>query len=705
MSSQNGTTINAVTMIEWAPYFPAPVIAGIAIAATVVFILAAFKKPKGFVLRAGLAVLLILALLNPTLLEEKQEPVRDVAFIVSDGSQSQDFENRKQRSENALSAISETLQDFENLEVRVVEKNRAEGSNEDDTDKTLLFKNLESALRDVPASRRAGVVMITDGQVHDAPQNAENMNNYGPVHVLLSGKKDEKDRELVIKKVPSYGIVGQNVTVALRIQDNPDSRPETITELKISGADGKTQYRSVRTGQSVSVDLPIEHAGQNVFEIEAEPIDGEITEVNNKTAILVNGVRDRLRVLLVSGMPHAGERTWRNILTADPAVDLVHFTILRQPHKLNTVPQEELSLIPFPFQELFEVKLYDFDLIIFDRYKMNNIMPPYYFNNIARYVREGGALLEASGPAFASDQSIFFSDLETVLPSVPTGDVIRKPFLPALTALGNRHPVTIDLKSNTLDGQWGRWLQQVGVTVKSGDIVMEGADGIPLLTLDRVEEGRVAHLTSDLIWLWSRGYDGGGPQAELLRRLAHWLMKEPELEENALDVTVDGNTITLRRRSLDPGTHIVKMTGPDGETRQLTLEGQESGWVETRIEAEKLGIYRFEEDDMKRIALVGNYNPPELQRVITTEDRLKTVVNAGGGSFHWLSENPGVPPVRMVPASRSNYAGAGWIGLRQNNDYIVNGVQSRSLFPDLPLMLLLSLILLGTWIYESRVKG
>ena len=82
---------------------------------------------------------------------------------------------------------------------------------------------------------------------------------------------------------------------------------------------------------------------------------------------------------------------------------------------------------------------------------------------------------------------------------------------------------------------------------------MEGPDGRPLLVLDREGEGRVALLASDQAWLWGRGYEGGGPQLELLRRLAHWLMKEPELEEEALSATAEGQTLTITRRSLSRG--------------------------------------------------------------------------------------------------------------------------------------------------------
>ena len=153
----------------------------------------------------------------------------------------------------------------------------------------------------------------------------------------------------------------------------------------------------MRVGASVSVNVPIPHAGPNIVEIEASPLDGELTAVNNRAVVSIDGVRDKLRVLLVSGEPHAGERTWRNLLKSDASVDLVHFTILRPPEKQDGTPINELSLIAFPTRELFQQKINEFQLIIFDRYARQGVLPIIYFDNIARYVRQGGAVLVAAG--------------------------------------------------------------------------------------------------------------------------------------------------------------------------------------------------------------------------------------------------------------------------------------------------------------------
>ena len=142
-----------------------------------------------------------------------------------------------------------------------------------------------------------------------------------------------------------------------------------------------------------------------MVELEVAPIADELTTRNGKAVVAIEGVRDKLRVLLVSGEPHPGERMWRNLLKSDANVDLVHFTILRPPEKaVDGTPINELSLIAFPVADLFGRKIKDFDLIIFDRYSSQAILPRFYLDNIVAYVREGGALLMAEGPAFGTPE-------------------------------------------------------------------------------------------------------------------------------------------------------------------------------------------------------------------------------------------------------------------------------------------------------------
>jgi len=687
--------------IHFSPLLPAAWLFALCAIGCVLLVLSGFKNKRGLIWRAITLGVFMLALTNPSLLEEQREAVKDVAVIVVDKSQSQKMGKRPQRTQAALSLLQKQLKDKEGLELRVIE---APGNNEIARE-TRLFESLDMTLSDVPQQRRAGVIFLTDGQIHDVPDNPDFFDRYGPVHGLLTGDKNEKDRQLVIIKAPAYGIIGESVSIKFRIEDTGNiNKNNAIITLKRQ--DGRPETFFAPIGEEQTIEVEIEHAGQNVYELSAQNIEGEITQANNRAALLVNGVRDRLRVLLVSGQPHAGGRTWRDLLTSDPGVDLIHFTILREPNKLDNTPQKELSLIAFPFRELFEVKLYDFDLIVFDRYRLNRILPRNYFNNIVKYVEGGGALLEASGPSYASEDSIYYTSLMKILPGVPTGAVIHKAFTPTVTENGKHHPVTRNLLWNAgLDNQpvWGRWLRQVVIRQEKGETLMSGADDYPLLVLDRVGQGRVAQLTSDHIWLWSRGYESGGPYAELLRRVVHWLMKEPELDERALEVKVDGNSIIVRSQNYKQPDMSVTMTKPDGTQETIILEKNDGGQLEKEIKPDQLGIYAFEDPEgQRRFAVIGDLNPPELRGVKTTPDLLAPLTQGSKGSIQWLADNPALS-VRLLEKGRS-YAGRGWIGLRQNHEYNITGVKDRPLLPEWAYALILLGMITLTWWREGQTK-
>ena len=659
---------------------------------------ALWKNRHGILLRCLLTAVFIAALLNPSLIEEQRVPVTDIAFAVVDNSPSQNLGERQKHTKAALDYLKDKFKDNQNTELRIVESSN-------DTipaRETRLFEALDKAIAGVPAGQRAGAVFLTDGEIHDIPKNPETARQYGPVKTWLSGDRDEKDRRLVILQAPAYGIVGQTVQMKYMVEDTDNIGDKTAL-VTINRFGEPPETVAVIPGEEQAIDLKVEHPGQNVFELSVKGVDGELTPLNNRAAMIVNGVRDRLRVLLVSGQPHAGGRTWRDLLTSDPGVDLVHFTILRDPEKLDMTPQNELSLIAFPFQELFETKLYDFDLIIFDQYKLNRILPDYYFDNIVRYVEQGGALLEASGPSFAGQDSVYYTALANILPAAPTGEIIRRHFKPELTEAGFRHPVTSYLegpRSDPAHPGWSDWLRQVVVTRRSGDVLMKGADDLPLLILDRVGKGRVAQLASDHIWLWSRGYGTGGPHAEFLRRIVHWAMKEPELDEKALTADIHGDLITLRSRNYREDGRTVQMTKPDGTIEEIKLKPTPEKILRADIKAELLGIYSFEDEEgQKAYAVSGDLNAPELNGMRTTEDLMSPLVKSSGGSMLWMKQTPR-PGIKF-------YEGRGFgehnnIIFRRNNAYDVKGVEEKPVLPAHVLALGLLALVTFVWWREGR---
>ncbi len=666
----------------------------VAILALLLFV----SRSRGAAIRALALGLIVLALANPSLTREDRDPLSSVAVVVVDKSPSQNFGDRAKQTEAARAAVVERLSRIPGLDVRVVEAGQADG----ETDGTRLFTALGSTLADVPTDRIAGVIMITDGRVHDVPADATALGFAAPLHALITGSKDERDRRVALIAAPRFGIVGQSQTITYKVEDQGSNEPSAAVTVRRDGDVVETRTVPVDTPQTV--DIPIPHGGPNIVEIEAAPLANELTTVNNRAVVTIDGVRDKLRVLLVSGEPHAGERTWRNLLKSDASVDLVHFTILRPPEKQDGTPINELSLIAFPTRELFQQKIGEFQLIIFDRYARQGVLPIIYFDNITRYVRDGGAVLVAAGPDYASPTSLWRTPLDAILPAEPDGNVTDEAFRPGLTDLGRRHPVTRDLDgSDANPPKWSEWFRVVDTRNITGTTVMQGPDQKPLLVLSREGEGRVALLLSDHIWLWARGFEGGGPHVDLLRRLSHWLMKEPDLEEEALRLSVSGHTLTVKRQTMADTVADVTLTSPSGANRTLKLDPTEPGAWEKSVSADELGLWRATDGKLNALINIGPANPREFAEVTSTTDVLAPIANATGGSARRLDDGGGLNVPRIVAVrSGSTYGGDDWIGLKMRDASVVRGIGVLPVFAGLLGLLLLIGSLAGTWAREGR---
>jgi hypothetical protein len=683
--------------IAFTPLVPSLVL-WVAVAAIVVIAgLLLLGRARGAAVRVAALALILLALANPSFTREDREPLSSVAAVVIDKSPSQNFGERTGETAKAQEALVDSLKKIKGLEVRVVEAGQADG----ETDGTRLFGALSSVLSDVPVDRVAGAFLITDGRVHDIPANAAALGFQAPVHALITGRKDERDRRIAISAAPRFGIVGQAQTITYRLDDQGVSGDRAKIVVRRDGE--VISERSLASGQTANVEIDIKHAGPNIVEIEASPLDNELTLVNNRAVVAIDGVRDKLRVLLVSGEPHSGERTWRNLLKSDASVDLVHFTILRPPEKQDGTPINELSLIAFPTRELFQQKINEFQLIIFDRYARQGVLPIAYFDNIARYVRAGGAVLVSAGPDYASTTSIWRTPLDSVLPAEPVG-VTEKPFYAHLSDAGKRHPVTRGLEGSASEPpHWSRFFRTVETRNASSPPVMTGADGKPLLLLSRFGEGRVALLLSDHIWLWARGYEGGGPHLDLLRRMSHWLMKQPDLDEEALRLQVQGKDLVVLRQTMADSVTPVTVTSPSGATRELTLSSSEPGTWRTTIPANELGLWQATDGTLKALINVGPTNPKEFSEVTSTIEMLKPLAQATGGDARRVVDGSSIELPRIVPVRASGvFRGDGWMGVRMRDASVVKGVGVLPLFAGLIGLLLLLGAFAATWLREGR---
>lgn len=661
-------------------------------------------RKRGSLLRLAGFAALALALFNPEVTKEEREPLKTIVGVVVDRSSSQSLGSRTQDTDAALDALKQKLGTLTDVETRIIETT----PNAQSRDSTRLFQALNEGLRDVPPSRIGGAVMITDGQVHDVPAKPDDLNFNAPLHALITGTGDEFDRSIRFIRVPRFGLTSKPQELVFRVEDAgkvPANTPQVNVTIRVNGETVATVPAAI--GQDTRTEITLPHAGRNIIEIATDPLEGEVTTANNQAVALIDAIRENLRVLLVSGEPNNGERTWRNLLKSDTSVDLVHFTILRPPEKQDDTPINELSLIVFPTRELFVDKIEDFDLIIFDRYQHRNVLPLLYYDYISQYVQNGGALLVAAGPEYAGSMSIARTPLLSVLPALPTGDITEKGFFPRLTEAGQRHPVTRGLEGSDKEPpQWGRWFRSIDIATPQGETVMQGADNKPLMVLGHQGKGRVGMLLSDQGWLWARDFEGGGPYASLYRRMAHWLMQEPELEEEALTAKGSADSLSITRQTMSDKVDAAKVTTPSGKVIEVPLTQSEPGRFTAELPVTEQGLYKITNGDYSVLAHVGNVDTPELRDSISTMQKLLPVATASGGNVLRLRETTArtkvaVPDVTVLGSSQKQ-SPTDTLGLRLTQDTSLVAVHRIPLFTSLLALAALLIILGGTWYREGR---
>ena len=727
--------------IDFSPFVGWPLFWGVAVLAAMTALLVLWGGVRGRLLRVASLILLVLALANPVLRQEQRRPLSNVLLAIVDQSASQNLAGRAAQVDRLRAALEQRLAAIPNLQVRWMSSSRPGAAGDRGAmtpmgDGTTLFADLERGLSQIPANRLAGVIMLTDGRVHDVPAKPGQLGLKVPLHVFITGRKGERDRRLEVLRAPRYGLVGSTARARLRVRESPSdtalkegrgknsgSRPRgRPAEVTIHREGRPPETRLVRIGESFEVDIGFPHAGSNIVEVALKPEKGELTAANNRAVIVAEGVRENLRVLLVSGEPHPGERTWRNLLKSDAAVDLVHFTILRPPRKQDGTPIHQLSLIAFPTRELFSEKLHEFDLIIFDRYKRRGVLPLFYFDNIAQFVRQGGAVLLAAGSSFAGPRSLAQTPLGQILPAEPTGRLIERPYRAQTTPTGRLHPVTRTLPGGAgKNPRWGRWFRLIDADFRRGQTLMQGPDGRPLLVLDRYGKGRVALMLSDHAWLWARGYDGGGPYNTLFRRLAHWLMKEPDLEEESLRAIGQKSHLLIERRTMTDKVGPVEITSPTGVTTVVRLEKVKPGLWRKKVKAPVSGIYRLKGDGRQAAAHVGRLAPREMSVVTATDKLLRPVTRATGGGIFWppppaaaagsqtgrAASASAPPPSLKLPrismmSGTGRMHGSGWLGLRDRKAHIVQGVSLTPLASGLFALALALALFAAMWYREGH---
>lgn len=650
------------------------------------------------------ALFLGLALSGPQLVSEDRRPLPDTVLILKDQSDSMQVGDRTETADAVDVALRDALTSDTPIDIVSVPI-------PPDPDGTRLARTLSDAIASVPAGRLGGVIALTDGQVHDVTEaTADVLPDGVPFHALILGDPDARDRRISAVTAPKFGVVGEMAEFELRVDDPGYEGERASIEVKLNG-ETKARF-PITIGQTLAIPLEIERRGRNTVEMVVAPAEGgELTLNNNLYIAEISGIRDRMRVLLITGEPHNGGRAWRNLLKSDPAIDLVQFTILTQPRVKNTnAADRELSLIQFPRRQLFEERLDDFDLIIFDQYRRRSIptrsglaqptIPPRYFSNIARYVENGGALLLATGPAFPTADSLFLTPLVSVLPTRPTGETLNEPFRAELNDKGRLHPITRSFAGRE-DQSWGPWYRAIGNDPLGGNVLMEGPDGTPLFIVDRVADGRVAMLLSDQAWLWAKGHDGGGPYREMFRRTAHWLLGEPDLDAETLTARAENGQLLVERRTLDRAPDTAEIVLPNGQTQRIPMTQVAPGYYTGTLPVDGLGAYRLSHGDLSTIAAIGMLNPVEFSELLPTPDRLLLLSEATGGATRMIGLDVGaIPDIRIQTSG--DMSGRNWIGIKDNEAYTVTRSNRRPLAPPIVFFLAFFSALAWGWMREAR---
>lgn len=683
--------------ISWQPLINLDLIAVFFVLGCLLILSFAYQQKLSSFLRFLALLVLVVLLCNPVIEKAHKELLNNVVLLVKDTSSSNAIENRAEMTSSAYDSLKEKLQQIERLSVKeiVLPDDPIKGG-------TYLTQRWLEAKDEIPTNQLAGTILFSDGLLHDTDlPDSTVLKESGPFHTLITGKKHERDRYIKVTKAPRYGIVGKEVELEFTVQDLPTSFSQTAF-VTITNDQTTLFARELSQGETTQISLPIDHPGSNIFTIETPALDNELTAINNKAILSVEGIRDRLKVLLVSGRPHNGGRVWRNLLKSDHNVELVHFTILRTPEKANIVPSNELALIPFPVEELFEDKIDEFDLIIFDRFTKYGLMPINYMNNIANFIKEGGAFLDVSGPE-SNANTLFKTQLDQLLPAALSGTTLKENYKPHVTDIGKRHPITQSISS--LEDKWDPWYRQISLSSKKPDslALLSGINEIPLLLISEVGQGRVAQFTSDQIWLWAKGIENGGPHQEILRRLSHWLMKEPELEAKSIRAQIDNQNVTLTIRDLAIGEDTLTLTAPDGSisTHPLTLD--DMGQAQYSFKAEQFGVYKAAFRDASSVFVVGDFNTQEFSRLIATDEQSDKLARQTRGKTFWLDNDlENVPDVRTTQQKNASFYGHSYLALRDNQSTKTLSTTKTELFPA-PLGLAMScFFVILAWIRERK---
>ena len=704
------------------PYFPIFFVVLISICFFILILSSIINKSSGIFLRLSLFILLIFLILKPGYRIEKMKNENDIVTFVIDKTKSQKISKRIEEIDIVFQKMLSELTKYKDLDILeiIIDNNKVTkryGSLQEIinnsvreevinkmTNSTEIINNLENNINEYPSQRVSSVFILTDGQIHDLKSNVAFEKFDVPIYFLLIGEQKVDDRKVSIISHPEFGYLDENINIQVIANDFKSDEKATL-ELSIHNGIKLEKKIIVKNNEVNNIKLKLKRHGPNFIKVSTPKRDGELSELNNSQLINISGVRKKLRVLLISGAPYMGTRVWRNFLKSDTSVELIHMTVLRPPEKNDNTPLDELSLIPFPIKELFEEKLDNFQLIIFDNFEGKKVLTPLYFQNLIRFVDEGGAILEITGPAYNSKSSLFRTEIGRILPGIPSGKVIRKEFKPRLTNLGKKHPITDSLFKNNFE--YGSWFEMNDILEVDSDsqVLLSGLNNKPLLAVKKVNNGRVAQIYSHNIWLWSKTESNkGGPYNQLIKNLAHWLMKEPTLEENKLKLKVLNDSILIEKSFLiDPKSEKLNLTiiDPDGKKYKRNLIKTENKYT-TAFRFKKNGFYLIYDGDNEKGIFTNNQDKKEFQDFHLTDKIInETEISNVFTKAVWVSDY-NYPSFKESSKVNASYINDKVFYLLRNKNSYIEELENKQIFNPLIVLLIIMVLFYFCWKEESK---
>lgn len=695
---QDDANSSTWTIDPYSPEVPEGVLWAMALLAAAFTLNAARNRMEGAWLRAGAAGVAAVYLANPQIVSEDYQNLSTETLILVDVSDSQNLDGRDILTQETLVQLEQNLNDL-GVEPTIVE------FGDDAVAGTHIWDTIQSSLSTIPADQLGAIFILTDGEIHDLQTVMDRLNVDAPVHGLISGQDEEQDFRITIDRAPRYSDVDEALNIDYRILNDHTLVPGDYTANVVIRNNGEVIANQTLNdiGSVNTIQLPNLQRGDNNIEIILEGIyrgnapdenilQDDVSSQNNHITTTIEGIGESVNVLLISGAPNQGTRHFREILSADPDVNFVHFAFLRPPALEDDTPLRYFATTAFPVHEVLNENIEDYDAIIFENYTYNGVIPPSYFNNIVEFVENGGSLYISGSESFAADNGLGATSLVDILPLRPNGSTIEESFVPQISELGERYPLSRNLEYTIPQEQWGSWYSIASSTAQGeSTVLLQDNDGNPLLATREYGEGRIAVLASDQNVVWDRLQNGrgGGPAETLTNNVLEWLMFNETMDEENIRLIHDGDQIIVELQTISDDPESVTVTSPSGNTIQVTPEDYAPGLRRAFIAADELGVYSVEragENQDFAFAEIGFSDPLEMRRVISTPEFIQPLADATGGVVTRMGNLPDIIPLEAGAENQGNS-----MGIYMSDEKELSGVSRYPIPPWIPMLMIAGL--------------